>query len=142
MDTSFKNGSFKSSVSGKVLEYDPLQLRFFVQLWFIYCRNHSISVYYIEKLLCFPICVMVRKIHIKITSNIEQFVSFQRTFFKKKKTKWFYLTYLTINRIKVFLFFLSERTSIVKDLMWLLLLLRSGFTVKSSLNAYWQTAYN
>ena len=67
---------------------------------------------------------------------------FKERFSKKKKTKWFYLTYLTINRIKVFLFFLSERTSIVKDLMWLLLLLRSGFTVKSSLNAYWQTAYN
>ena len=61
----------------------------------------------------------------------------------QKKTKWFYLTVrCSIERIKVFLFFFFQRISIVKDLMWLLLLLRSGFTVKSSLNAYWQTAYN
>ena len=58
----FKNGSFKDSVSERVCEnMIYCGCRFSRNSsWFVYCWNHSISIDYIEKSLHFPICIMVK----------------------------------------------------------------------------------
>ena len=58
----FKNSSFKDSVSERVCENMIYCGGRFLRnsTWFFYCWNHSISIDYIEKSLHFPICIMVK----------------------------------------------------------------------------------
>ena len=58
----FKNGSFKDSVIERACEnMIYCSCRFSSNSsWFVYCWNHIMSIGYIEKLLHFPNCILVK----------------------------------------------------------------------------------